>query len=54
MSILLLTLFILVNTKFRSENQNILKGAIFKVDANVVFMRHALAPGFVDPDNFHH
>ena len=48
----MLTLFILVNTKISAENKNILKGAIFEVDANVVFMRHALAPGFGDPDNF--
>ena len=26
--------------------------AIKDIDANVVFMRHALAPGFGDPDNF--
>ena len=29
-----------------------LTAAISSIDANVVFMRHALAPGFGDPANF--
>ncbi len=29
-----------------------LTGAMAKLDANVIFMRHALAPGFGDPDHF--
>ena len=35
-----------------AESQNNLTNAIAAVDANVVFMRHALAPGYGDPDNF--
>ncbi len=29
-----------------------LASAISRIDANVIFMRHALAPGFGDPDQF--
>lgn len=29
-----------------------LNEAVTAIDANVVFMRHALAPGFGDPDDF--
>ena len=35
-----------------AESQNNLTNATAAVDANVVFMRHALAPGYGDPDNF--
>ena len=35
-----------------AESRNNLTNAIAAVDANVVFMRHALAPGYGDPDNF--
>ena len=35
-----------------AESRNNLTNAIAAVNANVVFMRHALAPGYGDPDNF--
>ena len=35
-----------------AESRNNLTNAIAAVDANVVFMRHALAPGYGDPDKF--
>ena len=35
-----------------AESRNNLINAIAAVDANVVFMRHALAPGYGDLDNF--
>ena len=35
-----------------AEGRHILLEAITEIDADVVFMRHALAPGFGDPDNF--
>ena len=35
-----------------AESRNNLTNAITAVDANVVFLRHALAPGYGDPDNF--
>ncbi|MDP4064477.1 hypothetical protein IMCC1933_03450 [Rhodobacteraceae bacterium IMCC1933] len=35
-----------------AESRNNLINAITVVDANVVFMRHTLAPGYGDPDNF--
>ena len=35
-----------------AESRNNLMNAIAAVDANVVFMRHTLAPGYGDPDNF--
>jgi len=34
-----------------SASENLSK-AIKDIDANVIFMRHALAPGFGDPENF--
>ena len=35
-----------------AEGRHILLEAITEIDADVVFMRHALAPGFGDPDYF--
>ena len=35
-----------------AESRNNLTNAITAVDANVVFLRHASAPGYGDPDNF--
>ena len=34
------------------ENVEPVKSAIKKIDANIVFMRHAIAPGFGDPIDF--
>ena len=41
-----------LSTHAWAEKKNALKDAINEVAANVVFMRHAMAPGFGDPDNF--
>ena len=35
-----------------AEGRHIFLEATTEIDADVVFMRHALAPGFGDPDNF--
>ena len=35
-----------------AEGRHILLEVITEIDADVVFMRHALAPGFGDPENF--
>lgn len=35
-----------------SSSMSKLAQAVHELDANVIFMRHALAPGFGDPDNF--
>lgn len=48
----LLAILTVLATQASSESDDILKDAIDAVDANVVFMRHAVAPGFGDPDNF--
>ena len=48
----LLAILTVLATQACSESDDILKDAIDAVDANVVFMRHAVAPGFGDPDNF--
>ena len=48
----LLAILTVLATQACSESDAILKDAIAAVDANVVFMRHAVAPGFGDPDNF--
>mgnify|MGYP003318343205 CR=1 FL=1 len=40
-----------MNPVFAVANDN-LKTAVSQVNADVVFMRHALAPGFGDPSNF--
>ena len=48
----LLVILTVLATQACSESDAILKDAIDAVDANVVFMRHAVAPGFGDPDNF--
>ena len=33
-------------------SDDVLTDAIKKINGNVVFMRHAIAPGYGDPDNF--
>ena len=38
-------------TKENAENYSI-EEIINDIDANVIFMRHALAPGIGDPNNF--
>ena len=51
--LLILVAFLMtLSTQVWADGRNILKDAIKEVDANVVFLRHALAPGFGDPDNF--
>ena len=49
---LFLIIFVILSPEARAESRDILRDAINEVDANVVFMRHALAPGFGDPNNF--
>ena len=47
--------FLLVLTLFWGASINAsenLSDAIKEINANVIFMRHALAPGYGDPDNF--
>ncbi len=46
--IVLIILFFLNEANARSELETIRKD----ISANVIFLRHALAPGFGDPDNF--
>ena len=46
--IVLIILFFLKAAYARSELETIRKS----ISANVIFLRHALAPGFGDPDNF--
>ena len=46
--IVLIILFFLNAAYARSELETIRKS----ISANVIFLRHALAPGFGDPDNF--
>ncbi len=51
--LLILVAFLMtLSTQVWADGRNILKDAIKEVDANVVFLRHAMAPGFGDPDNF--
>lgn len=47
----LLWLF-MVNASHASAETPTLDEAVKAINANVVFMRHALAPGFADPENF--
>ena len=47
----LLWLF-MVNASHASAETPTLDEAVKAINANVVFMRHALAPGFGDPENF--
>jgi phosphohistidine phosphatase SixA len=44
--------FVLLSNHVVAESQNKLRDSISDVNANVLFMRHALAPGFGDPINF--
>ena len=49
---MLVAFLVTLSTQVWADGRDILKDAIKEVDANVVFLRHALAPGFGDPDNF--
>ena len=49
---MLVAFLMTLSTQVWADGRNILKDAIEEVDANVVFLRHAMAPGFGDPDNF--
>ena len=44
--------FLLLSNQVVAESQSKLRDSISDVNANVLFMRHALAPGFGDPINF--
>ena len=48
----ILAFLVIAASQVSAESQNILMNAITEVDANVIFMRHALAPGYGDPANF--
>jgi phosphohistidine phosphatase SixA len=48
----IITFLIFLSNQVVAESQNILINSISDVNANVLFMRHALAPGFGDPINF--
>ena len=48
----ILAFLVIATNQVSAESQNILINAITEVDANVIFMRHALAPGYGDPANF--
>lgn len=51
--LLVLVAFLMtLSTHVWADGRNILEDAIKEVDANVVFLRHAKAPGFGDPNNF--
>ena len=50
--LMLVAFLVTLSTQVWADGRDILKDAIKEVDANVVFLRHALAPGFGDPDNF--
>jgi phosphohistidine phosphatase SixA len=52
MRFVIIAFLMIIATQASPENRHTLEEAIKEVDANVVFMRHALAPGFGDPDNF--
>ena len=45
-------LFVIALPLNAEENVEPVKSAIEKIDANIVFMRHAIAPGSGDPINF--
>ena len=49
---MLVAFLVTLTTQVWADGRDILKDAIKEVDANVVFLRHAMAPGFGDPDNF--
>ena len=48
----ILAFFVMLCSHVTAESRNNLTNAIAAVGANVVFMRHALAPGYGDPANF--
>jgi broad specificity phosphatase PhoE len=41
-----------VQNAFATTNVDPIMDKLREIDANVLFMRHAIAPGFGDPDNF--
>ena len=49
---LLMTFVTQVGAGNANASNSTLAQAVNAIDANVIFMRHALAPGFGDPDNF--
>ena len=49
---IIIIFLIFLSNQVLAEKQNILATSISDVKANVLFMRHALAPGFGDPVNF--
>jgi phosphohistidine phosphatase SixA len=49
---LLIGFFAVFFSVVSASAEDILSAAIASIDADVVFMRHALAPGFGDPTNF--
>ena len=48
----IVTFFILLSNHVIAGGQSKLRDTISDINANVLFMRHALAPGFGDPINF--
>ena len=50
--LMLVAFLVTLSTQVWADGRDILKDAIKEVDANVVFLRHAMAPGFGDPENF--
>ena len=49
---IILTLIVVLASSSKAEPATSLMSAISQIDADVVFMRHALAPGFGDPVGF--
>ena len=41
-----------VQNAFATTNRDSIMDKLREIDANVLFIRHAIAPGFGDPDNF--
>lgn len=56
MRTIIIAILITMTTQVGAENSSAsmikLAQAVHSIDANVIFMRHALAPGFGDPDSF--
>ena len=49
---IILTLIVVLASSSKAEPATSLMSAISQIDADVIFMRHALAPGFGDPAGF--
>ena len=49
---IIVTFSVLLSNHVVAESQSKLRDSISDVNANVLFMRHSLAPGFGDPVNF--